>query len=71
MIGGIDQGVAAMHAGFERMDKAAVQVARDGAAGDPAGQTVETLRAVQEVGAGVAVVRALDAVTGCLLDELA
>lgn len=71
MVGAIDQGVASLQAGFARMDKAAEKIARHGAEGDPAGQMVETVRAREEVGAGLAVIRALDQMTGCLLDELA
>ena len=71
MVGAIDHGVAGLQAGFERMDKATDRIARHGAEGDLAGQIVETVRAREEVGAGLAVIRALDEMTGCLLDELA
>jgi hypothetical protein len=71
MVGAIDQGVASVQAGFKRMDKSADKIVRHGAEGDLAGQAIETVRAREEVGAGLAVVRALDEMTGCLLDELA
>lgn len=71
MIGAIDAGLRGIDAGFERLDKAAARIARDGASGDLAGDTVELLRARQEVRASAAVIRTADETIGTLLDVLA
>jgi len=71
MIGAIDQATAGLQAGFERMTKAADRLAGSGAGGDLAGTMVDTLRASEDIGVNATVIRALDQMTGCLLDELA
>ena len=71
MIGAIGSGMAGLQAGFDRMDRAADRIARDGAEGDLAGSIVDTLRAREEVGASAAVIRTADDMVGSLLDELA
>jgi len=71
MVGAIDQGLESVDGGFDRLDKAAGRIARDGASGDLAGNMVDMLRARQEVRAGVAVIRTADETIGTLLDVLA
>jgi glycerate kinase len=70
MLRALDSGLQSMRAGFDRLDRAAGRLARDGAAGDLAGDLVDLTQAHVEVGAGVAVVRATDEMVGTLLDVL-
>ena len=60
-----------MSAGYERFERAAGRIARDGDGADLASNMVELLRARQQVRAGVAVVKAEDALVGTLLDVFA
>jgi len=71
MLGPIHQAVGGMHAGFDRLDRAAKALARDGAAGDPAGRIVDLQQARRDVQVGVAVVRTADEMIGSLLDVFA
>jgi len=71
MVNALDQGLAGIAAGFERLDKAATRVARDGAEGDLAGNMIDLMRARQQVRASVAVIRTVDDTTRTLLDVLA
>jgi len=71
MMGPIDQGLSGIDSGFDRLDKAAGRIARDGAGGDLAGNVVDLMRARQDVGANVAVVRTADEMMGSLLDIFA
>jgi hypothetical protein len=64
----ISQSLTGVNAGFGRLDHAAGRVARDGGAGDLAGNVVDLMRARQDVRANVAVVRAADEMIGSLLD---
>ena len=71
MLRPLDSGLQSVRAGFDRLDRAAGALARDGAAGDLAGPLVDMAQARAEVGVGVAVVRAADDMVGTLLDVLA
>ncbi len=71
MLEAIDQGLAGISAGFDRLDRAAGKIAREGAQGDLAGNLVELQLARHEVRANVAVVRTADEMIGTLLDVLA
>ena len=71
MVGAISSGLTGVAAGVERLDKAARRIARDGAAGDLAGDMVDMMRARHQVRAGVAVIRTADDTTRTLLDVLA
>jgi hypothetical protein len=71
MVGAIDQGLNGIAAGFERLDKAAARVARDGAAGDLAGNMIDLMKARHQVRASAAVIRTADETIGTLLDVLA
>ena len=71
MVGAIDQGLSGIAAGFERLDKAAARVARDGAEGDLAGNMIDLMKARHQVRASVAVIRTADETIGTLLDVLA
>lgn len=71
MVGAIDQGLAGLNAGIERLDTAAGRVARGGADGDLARNVVETMRARQGVRASLVAIRTADETVGTLLDVLA
>ena len=71
MIDAIDQGLTGLNAGFDRLDKAAGRIARDGAGGDLSGNLVDLMRARQDVRANVAVIRTADETIGSLLDVFA
>ena len=71
MVGAIDQGVRGIDNGFDRLDKAAGRIARDGAAGDLTGNLVDLMRARQDVRAGVAVIRTADEAMRSLIDAFA
>lgn len=71
MVGAIDQGLSGIAAGFERLDKAASRVARDGAEGDLAGNMIDLMKARHQVRASAAVIRTADETIGTLLDVLA
>ena len=71
MIGAIEQGLRGIGNGFDRLDKAAGRIARNGAEGDLAGDMVELMRSRHDVGAGVAVVRTADETIKSLLDVFA
>lgn len=71
MVGAIDQGLSGIAAGFERLDKAAARVARDGADGDLAGTMIDLMKARHQVRASAAVIRTADDTIGTLLDVLA
>ncbi len=71
MVGAINQGLSGIAAGFERLDKAAVRVSRDGVEGDLAGNMIDLMRARHQVRASAAVFRTADETIGTLLDVLA
>jgi hypothetical protein len=71
MVGAIDQGVRGIDIGFDRLEKAAGRIARDGAGGDLTGNLVDLMRARQDVRANVAVVRTADEAIQSLLDAFA
>ena len=71
MLGALDQAARGLDAGFERLNRAAGRIARDGAGGDLAGNMVDLLKARQDVRANVTVARTADAMIGTLLDVLA
>jgi len=70
MLRAMDQALQGMQAGFDRLDKAAGRIARNGAEGDLAGDMVDLLRARHEVRANLAVIRTADDTIGTLLDVL-
>jgi hypothetical protein len=71
MVGAIDQGLSGIAAGFDRLDKAAARVAREGAEGDLAGNMIDLMKARHQVRAGAVVIRTADDTIGTLLDVLA
>ena len=71
MLGAIGQALSGINTGFERLDKAAGRIARDGADDDLSSNIVELMRAAQEVRANLAVIRTADATIGSLLDVMA
>ena len=70
MLRAMDQALQGMQAGFDRLDKAAGRIARNGAEGDLAGDMVDLLRARHEVRANATVIRTADDTIGTLLDVL-
>ena len=71
MLKAIDEGVRGINSGFDRLNRAAGRIARDGAEGDLAGNFVEVMKARHEVRANAAVVRTADETIGTLIDILA
>ena len=71
MLKAIDEGMRGINTGFDRLNRAAGRIARDGAEGDIAGNFVEVMKARHEVKANAAVVRAADETIGTLIDVLA
>jgi len=71
MVGAIDQGARGIDNGFDRLEKAAARIARDGAGGDLTGNLVDLMRARQDVRAGVAVIRTADEAMQSLIDAFA
>jgi hypothetical protein len=67
----IDEGVRGIHSGIDRLNQAAHRIAREGAAGDIAGNFVELLEARRTVRANAASVRVADETFGTLIDILA
>lgn len=71
MLGAIGYGLQGLTAGFDRLDRAAASIARDGESDRLATNAVDLLKAKHEVRAGVAVLRAADEMTGTILDVFA
>jgi hypothetical protein len=71
MLGAIDQALRGMNTGFNRLDKTAVRIARDGAGGDLSGNMTEMMRAAQEVKVNLAVFRTAHETIGSLIDVMA
>jgi hypothetical protein len=71
MLGAINQAVSGINAGYERLDRAAGRLARDGGDGDLAGNLIELKRAAHDIRTNVAVVRTADDTIGTLLDLFA
>jgi hypothetical protein len=71
MLKALDDGMRGINAGFERLDKAAGRIARDGAGGDLAGNLVDVLKARDQVRASATVIRTADETIGTLIDVLA
>jgi hypothetical protein len=71
MLKAIDEGIRGINAGFDRLNRAAERIGRDGAGGDVAGSFVEMIKARHEVRANAKGVRAADETIGSLIDILA
>ena len=71
MLGAIGHGLQGLTAGFDRLDRTAAAIARDGGSDRLAANAVDLLKARHEVRASVAVVRAADEMTGTILDVFA
>jgi hypothetical protein len=67
----IDEGMRGINTGFDRLNRAAGRIARDGAEGDLAGNFVEVMKARHEVKANAKMVRVADETIGTLIDILA
>lgn len=71
MSGAIGDALSGINAGFDRLNQAAVRIARDGAGGDLSGNMVDLIRAPLEVRANLSVLRTADETIGRLIDVLA
>ena len=71
MLEAIDRALAGLNAGFDRMNRAAANIARDDAGGDLEGNLVSMMQASQDVRANATVVRTADKTIGTLIDVLA
>ena len=71
MLGAIGQALSGLNTGFDRLDKAASRIARDGAGDDLSNNMVELMRANHEIRVNLAVIRTADATIGTLLDVMA
>ena len=71
MLKAIDEGMRGINTGFDRLNRAAGRIARDGAGGDIAGNLVDVMKARHEVRANAAVVRTADETIGTVIDILA
>ena len=71
MLGAIGQALGGINTGFDRLDKAAGRIARNGADDDLGRNMVEVMRAAQDIRANLVVIRTADATIGSLLDVMA
>lgn len=71
MLKAIDEGIRGINTGFERLNRAAGRIARDGADGDVTGNLVEVMKARHDVRVNATVVRVADETIGTLIDVLA
>jgi hypothetical protein len=71
MLGAIDHALAGVTAGYDRLNRAADRIAREGAGGDLAGNILDVMQAKHAVRANLASARAADETIGTLLDVLA
>ena len=71
MLEAINTAVTGITAAFDGMNRAAANIARDGAGGDLQGNIVRLIQARQDVEANAAVVRTADKTIGTLIDVLA
>ena len=71
MMEAIHQAVVGVSAAFDGMNRAAANIARNGAGGDLQGDIVRLMQARNDVKANVAVVRTADKTIGTLIDVLA
>ena len=71
MLEAINQALTGINAAFDGMNRAAANIARDGAGGDLQGNIVKLMQARQDVKANSAVVRTADKTIGTLIDVLA
>jgi hypothetical protein len=71
MMDAIHQAVAGVSAAYDGMNRAAANIARNGAGGDLQGDIVRLLQARQDVRANVTVARTADKTIGTLIDVLA
>jgi hypothetical protein len=67
----IDEGMRGINTGFDRLNRAAGRIARDGAEGDVAGNFVDVMKARHEVKANAKTVRVADETFATLIDILA
>lgn len=71
MLKAIDSSLQGLNTGFDRLNRAADRIARDGAGGDIAGNLVEVMKARQEVRVNATALRVADDTIGTLIDILA
>jgi len=71
MLEAINQALTGITTAFDGMNRAAANIARDGAGGDLQGNIVRLMQARQDVKANAAVIRTADKTIGTLIDVLA
>lgn len=71
MMEAIHQAAAGVSAAFDGMNRAAANIARNGAGGDLQDDIVRLMQARHDVKANVAVIRTADKTIGTLIDVLA
>ena len=71
MLKAIDSSLQGINAGFDRLNRAAERIARDGAGGDVTGNLVDIMKARQEVRINATALRVADDTIGTLIDILA
>jgi hypothetical protein len=69
MLSAIEQGLGGVTGGFDRLQRTAERIARDGVGGDLAGNMVELIRARQQVRANLELIRTADDTIGSLLEK--
>lgn len=71
MLGAIGSALNGVAAGFDRLDRAAARIAKDGDGEAVAGNMIDLMRARNEVRTNLAVVKSADELTGTILDLFA
>ena len=71
MLTAIDEGMRGINTGFDRLNRAASRIARDGAEGDVTGNLVEMMKARHEVRINATAIRVADETIGTLIDVMA
>ena len=71
MLAAIGSALTGVTAGFDRLDRAAARIARDGDGETVAGNMIDLMRAKNEVRTNLAVIKSADEMTGTILDLFA
>lgn len=71
MLPAIGQGLQGIAAGFDRLDRAAARIAKDGDSQDLVANIVDLMQAKHQVRTSLAVVKSADEMTGTILDLFA
>ncbi len=71
MLGAIGSALNGVAAGYDRLDRAASRIAKDGDGVSAAGNMIDLMRAKNEVRTNLAVIKSADELTGTILDLFA